>query len=100
MRLFVCHEADANAGFGAFPLAGRRVRVPGTSTQRELGKVSILDKIMGRGKKAAGDLTGDASLKAQGRREERKGEAKEDLAKAQERADEKAQDVADLERRT
>jgi uncharacterized protein YjbJ (UPF0337 family) len=62
--------------------------------------MSILDKIMGRGKKAAGDLTGDSDLKAQGRREERKGEEKEKLAKAQERADEKAQDVADLERRT
>ncbi|MET0206951.1 MAG: CsbD family protein [Thermoleophilaceae bacterium] len=62
--------------------------------------MSILDKIMGRGKKAAGDLTGDAGLKSQGRREERKGEAKEELADAQERADDKAQDVADLERRT
>jgi uncharacterized protein YjbJ (UPF0337 family) len=62
--------------------------------------VSILDKIMGRGKKAAGDLTGDAGLKSQGRREERKGEAKEELADAQERADDKADDVADLERRT
>jgi uncharacterized protein YjbJ (UPF0337 family) len=62
--------------------------------------VSILDKITGRAKKAAGDLTGDAGMKSQGRREERKGEEKEKLAKAPERANEKAQDVADLERRT
>jgi uncharacterized protein YjbJ (UPF0337 family) len=62
--------------------------------------VSIFDKITGRTKKAAGDLTGDMDLKSQGRREERKGEEKEKLARAQERADEKAQDVADLERRT
>jgi uncharacterized protein YjbJ (UPF0337 family) len=62
--------------------------------------VSILDKIMGRGKKAAGDIAGDSDLQQQGRREERKGEEKEKLAEAQERADEKAQDVADLERRT
>jgi uncharacterized protein YjbJ (UPF0337 family) len=62
--------------------------------------MSILDKIMGRGKKAVGDLTDDASLRQQGRREERKGEEKEKLAEAQERADEKAQEVADLERRT
>jgi uncharacterized protein YjbJ (UPF0337 family) len=62
--------------------------------------VSILDKIMGRTKKAAGDLTGDSSLRAQGRREERKGEEKEKLAEAQERVEEKSQDVADLERRT
>jgi uncharacterized protein YjbJ (UPF0337 family) len=62
--------------------------------------MSILDKITGRTKKAAGDLTGDGSMRAQGRREERKGEEKEKLAEAQERADEKARDVADLERRT
>ncbi len=62
--------------------------------------MSILDKIMGRGKKAAGDLTGDAGLRQQGRREERKGEEKEKLADAQERVDEKSDEVADLERRT
>ena len=62
--------------------------------------MSILDKIMGRGKKAAGDLTGDAGQRQQGRREERKGEEKEKLADAQERVDEKSDEVADLERRT
>jgi uncharacterized protein YjbJ (UPF0337 family) len=62
--------------------------------------VSILDKITGRAKKAAGDLTGDPSMRAEGRREERKGEEKEKLAEAQDRVEEKARDVADLERRT
>jgi uncharacterized protein YjbJ (UPF0337 family) len=62
--------------------------------------MGIIDKITGRAKKAAGDVSGDPSLRSQGRREERKGEEKEKLADAQERADEKAQDVADLERRT
>jgi uncharacterized protein YjbJ (UPF0337 family) len=62
--------------------------------------MSIIDKITGRAKKAVGDVSGDGSLRAQGRREERKGEEKENLAAAQDRADEKAQDVADLERRT
>ena len=62
--------------------------------------MSILDKITGRAKKAAGDLTDDSSMRAEGRREEKKGEEKEKLSKAQDRADEKAQDVADLERRT
>jgi uncharacterized protein YjbJ (UPF0337 family) len=62
--------------------------------------MSIIDKITGRTKKAAGDVTGDSSLRSEGRREERKGEEKEKLADAQDRADEKAQDVADLERRT
>ena len=62
--------------------------------------MSIIDKITGRAKKAAGDVAGDGSLRAEGRREERKGEEKEELADAQDRVEEKAQDVADLERRT
>ena len=62
--------------------------------------MSLIDKIMGRTKKAAGDLADDPSLRNEGRKQERKGEAKEDLSEAQDRAAEKAQDVADLERRT
>ena len=62
--------------------------------------MGLFDKITGRAKKAAGDLSDDPSLRRQGRNEERKGEEKEKLANAQERADEKAQDVADLERKT
>jgi uncharacterized protein YjbJ (UPF0337 family) len=62
--------------------------------------MSILDKITGRTKKAAGDLTGDGSLKREGRREERKGEAKEELGHAQDKADAKAEEVANLERKT
>jgi uncharacterized protein YjbJ (UPF0337 family) len=62
--------------------------------------MSIIDKLTGRTKKAAGDLTNDSSLRREGRREEQKGEKKEDLARTQERADEKADEVADLERKT
>jgi uncharacterized protein YjbJ (UPF0337 family) len=62
--------------------------------------MSILDKITGRTKKAAGDLAGDASLRREGRQEERKGEAKDQLADAQDRAADKAREVADLERKT
>ena len=63
-------------------------------------RMGFLDKLTGRAKKAAGDLAGDASLRSEGRREERKGEEKEKLAEAQDRVEEKAADVADLERRT
>jgi uncharacterized protein YjbJ (UPF0337 family) len=63
-------------------------------------EMGILDKITGRAKKAAGDLKDDPSLRREGRQEERKGEAKEELSSAQERADAKADEVADLERRT
>ncbi|HEV8153410.1 MAG TPA: CsbD family protein [Solirubrobacteraceae bacterium] len=60
----------------------------------------LTDKITGRVKKAAGDLTDDASLRQEGRREEAKGEAKDQAARAQERADEKKAEVQDLERKT
>ena len=62
--------------------------------------MSITDKVSGRIKKAAGDLADDASLRREGRDEERKGEAKDELANAQEQADRKAEEVANLERRT
>jgi uncharacterized protein YjbJ (UPF0337 family) len=62
--------------------------------------MSIIDKITGRTKKAAGDLADDPSLRREGAREERKGEAKEELADAHAKADAKAEEVADLERKT
>lgn len=62
--------------------------------------MGIMDKITGRGKKAAGELADDSSLKRQGRNEERKGEAKDQQAQAEERADRKADEVADLERKS
>ena len=62
--------------------------------------MGITDKITGRVKQAAGALSDDASLRRQGRQEERKGEAKEELARDQERADRKADEVANLERKT
>ncbi len=60
----------------------------------------ITDKISGRVKQAAGDLADHAGLKREGRQEERKGEAKEERDSAVERAEDKAAEVADLERKT
>ena len=62
--------------------------------------MGITDKITGRAKKAAGDLADDSSLRREGRQEERKGEAKEELAAAHEKADRKAEEVSNLERKT
>jgi uncharacterized protein YjbJ (UPF0337 family) len=62
--------------------------------------MSIIDKITGKAKQAAGDVADDPTLRRQGVKEERKGEAKEDLAEAERAADDKADQVADLERRT
>jgi uncharacterized protein YjbJ (UPF0337 family) len=60
----------------------------------------IQDKVTGKAKQAIGDITGDDELRNEGKLEEGKGEAKEDLDRAEDRADEKAAEVADLERRT
>ena len=62
--------------------------------------MGITDKLTGRVKKAAGDLADDPSMRREGRNEERKGEAKDELARSEEKADRKAEEVADLERRT
>lgn len=62
--------------------------------------MGLLDKILGRTKQAAGDIAGDPSLQREGARQERKGDAKDELAAAHEHADEKAQEVADLEQGT
>ncbi|MEJ7717839.1 MAG: CsbD family protein [Thermoleophilaceae bacterium] len=62
--------------------------------------MGIQDKVTGRVKKAAGDLTGSKSTRREGAQEERKGEAKDELAKDQEKADRKADEVDRLERKT
>ncbi|HEX8742220.1 MAG TPA: hypothetical protein VF712_03710 [Thermoleophilaceae bacterium] len=59
-----------------------------------------MDKVTGRAKQAAGDLAGDSGLKREGKQEERKGDAKDELANAQDKADAKAEEVANLERKT
>jgi uncharacterized protein YjbJ (UPF0337 family) len=62
--------------------------------------MGIRDKATGKIKQAAGDITGDKSLHREGRQEERKGDAKDELARDREKADRKAQEVANLERKT
>ena len=62
--------------------------------------MGLLDKLTGRAKQAAGDIADDPSLRREGRQEERKGEAKDELARAEDRADAKAEEVANLERKT
>jgi uncharacterized protein YjbJ (UPF0337 family) len=62
--------------------------------------VSLTDKITGKLKQAAGDVADDPSLRREGKQEQRKGEAKDELARTEERADRKAEEVANLERKT
>jgi uncharacterized protein YjbJ (UPF0337 family) len=49
--------------------------------------MGVIDKLTGRLKQAAGDLLGDESIRREGVDEERKGEAKEQLARDQNLAD-------------
>ena len=60
--------------------------------------MGITDKIAGRAKQAAGDLAGDEKLRQEGVAQEHKGDAKEEAAKADLRA-EKERERADQLRR-
>jgi len=62
--------------------------------------MGLTDKISGRVKQAVGDLTDNADTRREGKLEERKGDVKDEAARADEHADDKAQEAADLERKT
>jgi uncharacterized protein YjbJ (UPF0337 family) len=62
--------------------------------------MGLMDKIAGRVKKTAGEMTDDKKVQREGALQERKGEAKDDLDRADDQAERKAEEVADLERRT
>ena len=62
--------------------------------------MGLFHKVTGKAKQAAGDVAGDASLRREGKQEERKGDAKDELARTQDKADAKADEVANLERKT
>ena len=79
------------------------VNPPGTGARRKLRRVSderadpmgLLDKILGRGKKATGDMTGDASLQREGAAQEREAAAEDRAAKHEELASEQRQQAAE-----
>jgi uncharacterized protein YjbJ (UPF0337 family) len=58
----------------------------------------LIDRIRARFKKAAGDLKGDAGLRREGIREERKADAQDELREAHDQVVEKAQEVERLDR--
>jgi uncharacterized protein YjbJ (UPF0337 family) len=57
--------------------------------------MGLLDKILGRGKKAAGDVTGDSSMRREGAAQEREGAAKDRAAQHEEMAQEQRQQAAE-----
>lgn len=54
-----------------------------------------LDKLLGRGKKAAGDVMGEPSLRREGMHQEQEGRAEERAATYEERAEEEGERAAE-----
>lgn len=57
--------------------------------------MSWLDKLLGRGKKAAGDLTGDSSMRREGMHQEQEGMASERAKSAEETAQQERESAAE-----
>jgi uncharacterized protein YjbJ (UPF0337 family) len=57
--------------------------------------MSWLDKLLGRGKKAAGDLTGDSSMAREGMHQEQEARAQERAAEAEQQAQEERERAAE-----
>jgi uncharacterized protein YjbJ (UPF0337 family) len=57
--------------------------------------MGFLDKLLGRGKKAAGDVTGDSSLHREGAAQERAANAEDRAAQHEELAQEQRQQAAE-----
>src|SRR2546426_11084666 len=63
---------------------------------RELeGQMGFLDRLLGRGKKAAGDLMGDASMRREGAAQEREGAAEDRAAEHEAMAQEQRNQAAE-----
>lgn len=57
--------------------------------------MGFLDKLLGRGKKAAGDVTGDSSLRSEGMHQEQEGMAEDRAAQAEQMAQEERERAAE-----
>jgi uncharacterized protein YjbJ (UPF0337 family) len=57
--------------------------------------MGLLDKILGRGKKAAGDVMGDSSMRREGAAQEREGAAEDRAAQHEDMAQEQRQQAAE-----
>jgi uncharacterized protein YjbJ (UPF0337 family) len=57
--------------------------------------MGFLDKLLGRGKKAAGDMKGDESMRREGMHQEREGMAEDRASSAEEQAQAAREDAAE-----
>jgi uncharacterized protein YjbJ (UPF0337 family) len=73
-------------------ILGSSKRVPNQRLEVPMG---LLDKLLGRTKKAAGDMTGDSSMRREGAAQERQGAAEDSAAQHEEMAQEQRNQAAD-----
>lgn len=57
--------------------------------------MGFMDKLLGRGKKAAGDVTGDSSMRQEGMHQEQEGMAEDRAASAEQMAQEERERAAE-----
>lgn len=57
--------------------------------------MSLFDRLLGRGKKAAGDVVGDASLRREGMHQEQEGNAEDRAARHEDLAQEERERAAE-----
>jgi uncharacterized protein YjbJ (UPF0337 family) len=57
--------------------------------------MGFMDKLLGRGKKAAGDMTGDDSMRREGMHQEQEGMAEDRAASAEQMAQEERERAAE-----
>ena len=57
--------------------------------------MGFLDKLLGRGKQAAGDVTGDSSMRTEGMHQEQEGVAEDRAAEAEQMAQEERERAAE-----
>ena len=70
-------------------------RILAVSNPVEVNQMGLLDKLLGRGKKAAGDVMGDSSMRREGAAQERQGAAEDRAAQHEEMAQEQRQQAAE-----
>jgi uncharacterized protein YjbJ (UPF0337 family) len=80
---------------GAAPQAAYWLLTKRVLNQKPEGQMGLLDKLLGRGKKAAGDLMGDASMRHEGAAQERQGAAEDRAAQHEEMAQEQRNQAAE-----
>jgi uncharacterized protein YjbJ (UPF0337 family) len=73
-------------------ILGSSKRVPNQKLEVPMG---LFDKLLGRSKKAAGDMTGDSSMRREGAAQERQGAAEDSAAKHEEMAQDQRNEAAE-----